>query len=510
MAALHIFSTRKFKFKALNIGGWAIAFSFSLLSPLLESAVATAQTNAYCQLAADVATQKEQLRQAALQGDRAANDRYKTMLGQHAQLVQQCRNQHWLRNQAIWLRLYPCDARPGALEALLDDIVNRGYNQVYVEVFYNGQVLLPAAENNTPWQSVLRTPGYERRDLLAEAIAKGHERGLKVYAWLFTLNFGYTYAQRPDAQSVLARNGYGQNSLTFRSALGMNTGGLGVDEVFVDPYNTQAKSEYYYMVEAIARRRPDGMLFDYIRYPRGEGGASVASRVQDLWVYGSASQQALYGRALNRSGQDLIRRYLSQGHITANDVVAIANLYPDEPEPLWQGRVSSGAIASFDPAQIQSLLQTQLWQLSVAHATQGILDFLSLAVYPAQQQGITAGAVFFPEGNQTVGSGGYDSRLQPWDRFPTNIEWHPMSYGTCGNTSCITAQVQRVLSMAPAGTRVQPVLAGTWGQPISNRPSLEAQMQAIRQIAPQINSISHFAYSWQNPQSDRERKFCQL
>jgi hypothetical protein len=128
-----------------------------------------------------------------------------------------------------------------------------------------------------------------------------------------------------------------------------------------------------------------------------------------------------------------------------------------------------------------------------------------------QRQGIPAGAVFFPDANQTIGQG-YDSRLQPWDRFSSSLEWHPMSYGVCGgnNTTCITSLVQRVVSQAPPGTRISPVIAGTWGQAMSNRPSLEAQMQAIRQVAPQINSISHFAYSWQEPQSDRDRKFCQL
>lgn len=84
-----------------------------------------------------------------------------------------------------------------------------------------------------------------------------------------------------------------------------------------------------------------------------------------------------------------------------------------------------------------------------------------------------------------------------------------MVYGICGNTTCITDEVQRVLSKAAAGTQVHPVLAGTWGQPMNSRPSLEMQMQAIRQIAPQINSVSHFAYSWQDPEFDRVRKFCQ-
>ena len=85
-----------------------------------------------------------------------------------------------------------------------------------------------------------------------------------------------------------------------------------------------------------------------------------------------------------------------------------------------------------------------------------------------------------------------------------------MSYANCGNASCIAAQVQRVVSQGPKGTQVMPVIAGVWGQSISNRPSLEAQMQAIRQVAPQVSGVSHFAFSWQEPQLDKVRKFCQI
>jgi hypothetical protein len=83
-----------------------------------------------------------------------------------------------------------------------------------------------------------------------------------------------------------------------------------------------------------------------------------------------------------------------------------------------------------------------------------------------------------------------------------------MSYGTCGSTNCIVSQVQRVLSQAPPGTQVQPVLAGAWGKSYNSRPSLEDQMQAIRSGTPQINAVSHFAFSWQEPEVDRDRKSC--
>ncbi|GAC1458794.1 MAG: hypothetical protein NVS2B14_07490 [Chamaesiphon sp.] len=160
--------------------------------------------------------------------------------------------------------------------------------------------------------------------------------------------------------------------------------------------------------------------------------------------------------------------------------------------------------------QRQSLLQGDLWRLSVAHAFQGILDFFNVAILPAEQQGLKVGAVFFPEGNKAFGKSGYDSRLQPWDRFPRDIEWNPMVYGVCGNTSCIQDEVKKVLKQAPFGTKVTPSLAGAWGQNRNNHLSLEVQMQAIHQVAPQINSVSHFAFSWQEPEMDNQRKFCRL
>jgi hypothetical protein len=482
----------------------------TLISTIGWDGTAQAQTAPYCQTSAETIAQKNQLRQVALQSDRGAQNRYKDFLKEQADKLRQCRSQSWLQTQAIWLRLYPCDARPGALEAILDQIVDKGYNQVYIEVFGNGQVLLPQSSNRTAWPSLIRTPGYADRDLLAEAIAKGRERGLKVYAWMFTMNFGYSYAQRPGSENVLAHNGNDQTSLTFRAATdtGTDVGGVGSDEVFIDPYSLQARQDYTLLVQSIVQRQPDGVLFDYVRYPRGSGSASVVSRVKDLWIYGTASQQALYERALNTSGQDLIRRFLAQGYVTTTDIVGLKQLYPQEGGPLWQGLTPLMG-DKITPQQAQSYFQAELWRLAIAHAIQGVLDFLSTALLPVQRQGVTAGAVFFPDGNQAIGQG-YDSRLQPWERFPTNVEWHPMAYGSCGTTSCIIAQIQRVLSMAPPNAQVMPVLVGNWGQVLNGRPTLEAQMQAIHQDMPQITSISHFAYSWQNLDSDRDRKFCQL
>lgn len=474
-----------------------------LIEPLIHRS-ASAHTTHYCRFTTAAIAQKDSLRQAAMQGDSSAEQQYKALIQQHRQELQQCRDRTWPRQQALWVRLYPCDAKPGQLERLFDQIVDWGYNTVYIETFYNGIVLLPESENQTPWPSVIRHPDYRNTDLLAEAIAKGRERGLQVYSWMFAMNFGYVYAQRSDRQQALARNGYGQTSL---AAL-RQEGSAGVEEAFIDPYSTQAKQDYANLLQAVLRRQPDGVLFDYIRYPKGLGDASIANEVEDLWIYGSSSQQALYNRALNRSGQEIIQRYLSQGHLTEADIRSLTHRYPDEADVMWQGR--SPSVSPDAPvAERRDALENELWRLSVAHALQGVMDFLNWAIAPVQQQRIPAGAVFFPRANAAVQSG-YDSRLQPWDQFPNTVEWHPMAYGVCGDASCIVSEVERVLSHASSPNQVRPVLAGIWGSPMTNRPSLEAQMAAIRRAAPQIQSVSHFAYSWQDPQTDRERKFCRL
>ena len=246
----------------------------------------------------------------------------------------------------------------------------------------------------------------------------------------------------------------------------------------------------------------------------GHGGIrdEEADGVGDLWIYGNAAQQALFQRALNNQGLSLIRSYLSQGYLTEANIADVQSRFPNEAEPLWQSRIPGSTNGTTSPSARRTILQDELWRLSVAHAVQGVVDFLIQSSEPVQRQGIPTGAVFFPGGNRPVGDRGYDSRLQHWNRFPTWMGWHPMAYAICGNTGCIVQEIRDVLAQAGPGAErfVKPVLAGTWGQAYSERPSLESQMQALQRAAPEIQSVSHFAFSWQDPEFDRARKFCAL
>ena len=464
----------------------------SLVSQTVLVFPAAALTNSYCQLNNQSIKIKDNLRANAIAGDTSAQTEYQQLIRQHSQQLNNCRRNSWLKEQAIWLRLYPCDVQPGSIEKVLDQIVNLGYNTVYLEVFFNGQVLLPKNGNYTAWESVVKVSGSENRDLYAETLKKGRARGLKVYAWLFSMNFGYVYSTKPEKQSVLAVNGKGQNSIDVVHDQ---------SQVFIDPYSPQAKQDYTQLLQAVLQRRPDGVLFDYIRYPRGTGKQSVVGNVKDLWIYSPASKKALLNRAKNQQGRWLLERYLNKGSINSNDLAKMRNLYPNEKIPLWQGRSS-------DSSNNLSDLQTDIWYFTVAHAAQGVIDFLEFISNQVKQRGIKSGAVFFPNANKVVGSIGFDSRLQPWDSFSPNLEWHAMSYALCGNPNCIVEEVQRVVQSSPQVNNVKPVLAGFWGRNEGKRPSLESQMEALRKTLQGVNSISHFAYSWLEPEHTRERKSC--
>ncbi|NJK35198.1 MAG: hypothetical protein HC919_09690 [Oscillatoriales cyanobacterium SM2_2_1] len=185
-------------------------------------------------------------------GDRQSAERYRSLVASHRQTLRDCRQNSWLRTQGIWMRLYPCDLRVGQLEQVFDNVASMGYNRVYVNAFYNGQVLLPAADNPTLWPSVVgqRAPDG---DLLARAIALGRERGVEVHAWLFTMNFGPTYAVRRDRQGAFARNGFGQTNLEDPTSA---TTEAQPGHIFIDPYSSQAREDF----AAVVRRSPAANL----------------------------------------------------------------------------------------------------------------------------------------------------------------------------------------------------------------------------------------------------------
>ncbi|MFN9856888.1 MAG: hypothetical protein ACK556_01975, partial [Pseudanabaena sp.] len=156
--------------------------------------------NPTCDVSTAEILRKHELRKAALINtkDQKSQTQYREIIQKHKSALQACRDRTAPQTQATWIRLYPNDVKTGVLEDVFDKIANRGYNQVFVEVFYDGRVLLPVANNPTPWKSVMEEAVKSGEvpadyDLWKQSIAIGKERGIKVYGWSFAMNFGYGY-----------------------------------------------------------------------------------------------------------------------------------------------------------------------------------------------------------------------------------------------------------------------------------------------------------------------------
>ncbi len=451
----------------------------------LGGIVAQAQELPHCIFDQQSIEQKATLLKKATSGDRGAQLQYQSIVTDHNDRLKSCRSASWLKTQALWIRLYPCDLKGGNLDQILDNVVNFGYNRLYVNTFYDGRVLLPQQDNPTVFPSVVGEQAPQA-DLLAEVIKKGRERGLKVYAWVFTMNFGPSYSKRPDRQGAIARNGFGETNLQDPNAIPEEAG---VSHIFVDPYNPRAQTDLKNLIFAISQRQPDGILFDYIRYPHRT--QRITHDVRDLMVYGYISARTLLSRAQTTAGQSLIYDYLKDGRVARQVPIGTK---------LWQLPDGKQVLANGND------LNQALWQLVTEHARHGVTTFLAKA---SSNQTIPSGAVFFPKANRNFPEG-IDPRLQPWERFRTMQEWHPMLYSACGSGDCIVNELSSVVQAIPPGIKLCPAIAGFWGASLGQRIPLEAQFTALRNAYPNLDCISHFAYSWLDLKSDRERRSCKL
>lgn len=456
--------------------------------------------------------QKHELRKSALVtnvGDPKTKTQYQAILQKHKSELQACRDRNFPQTQATWIRLYSNDAKSGVLEDVFDKVANRGYNQVFVEVFYDGRILLPVASNPTPWRSVMDEAVKKGEvaadyDLWQKAIEIGKERGIKVYGWSFAMNFGYGYSEVRGKGTALAINGKGENSIANsnfdRQAVSNGRAfyedAYEVDHLFVDPYSAIARNDLTNAVKALMQRNPDGMVFDYVRYPTTATGALI-DNVKQLWIYGQSSQAMLLNSIGDKNVRELMAIYLQKGNITANDVL--------------QTEQKLAAALNVKPTNIKNAQQTTaiaqnlLWNMATNHAYQGVLGFVNTVTSPVKQSDKPIGTVFFSGGNRSE-SGKYDPKMQPWDRFPSYMERHPMTYALCEDGKCVAEQVSEVIRQSAPETLVCPILAGTWGQGFDGHASFETQTQAILLKESKLKCISHFVYSWIEPESDRLRK----
>ena len=76
--------------------------------------------------------------------------------------------------RGIWLR--PPDD-PACIPRILNEIAESGFNNVFVETFYHGFTI--SASSPIPIR-----PEFSGQDILQRFIDEGHQRNLKIHAWL--------------------------------------------------------------------------------------------------------------------------------------------------------------------------------------------------------------------------------------------------------------------------------------------------------------------------------------
>jgi hypothetical protein len=478
-----------------------ILSGFASLSSLL---ILSVSANPTCEVEARDRLLKDNLRKSINLSE------YQAYLAKHKAQLEVCRSQDSIKTQALWLKLDP-RVKPEALNDVLDRIVNQGYNAIFVQVFYDGRILLPVSDNPTPWRSLTEesvkagevSASY---DLWAEVIRKGRERGLKVYGASSAMNFGYSYSQVPNRTSAPAINGSGEISGETSIAKsqfdpksdskpsvvnGQSSTLTEADYLFIDPFNLQARSDFSGAIAALVKRQPDGILFDYLRYPSRKG---LVSDVKVLWIFGEAARKSLLDSLPDLGTKQLMSMYLDAGKVTPEAITRLQEINNQE------NKLAATQDRSKDPVLAAKLVEQMLWKLSVNHAYQGVLSFLDMAIAavnppntsdPINKSNIPIGVTFFLNGNLQK-TGTYDARIQPWERFPLNLERHPMTYTTCEDGKCVANEVMRVVKASAPQVNTCPVLAGTWGQSWRGHASFETQIQAIRAVAPQISCVSHF------------------
>jgi len=168
--------------------------------------------------------------------------------------------------KGVWIR--PVYYTKKDIIQVLDNLVNIGINNVFLETYYHGKTIFPS-RTMEKYGFIRQYEDFTGFDPLKIWINEAHKRGIKVHVWFQTYYVGntppetnplYILSQRPDwanrqkksaddekiPYSVSEHNGY-----------------------FIDPANSEVQTFLYELIcEIVNRYKPDGINLDYIRYPQ--------------------------------------------------------------------------------------------------------------------------------------------------------------------------------------------------------------------------------------------------
>ncbi|MNR87107.1 hypothetical protein D3C72_179690 [compost metagenome] len=378
-----------------------------------------------------------------------------------------------IRRKGLWIRPYRGDLSGLHVLEVLDNAQAMGITEVYVEAFQNGKLHYKSPSGVFP----LATPATSTApevELLKVYSREARRRGMKVYAWLHTLNFGQAYGEANPDQ--LVRDGFGRTS-----------GASEKQSWRVSPSHPEVRRRLNLMAWELASSGiVDGIQLDYIRYPvrLKEGDVDPSADPRNFWGYSAPQMQSFYTEN-PAYDTDAMRTYLTTG------------VAPD-------GR------------EVEYL---DVWKRWLAHELEELIG----GIRQRTEGRIRLSMAFFPNYYFHVN----DSRLQESKRWfylfddltPMNysyyLDTYPGPYGDY-NINRELEVIEKGLAQLPAGKR--PELIPTLVEDAPGTPASASLHHRIfrEQIAylrgrmldgayPSLSGLAFFTYGWLFPEHEKRR-----
>lgn len=206
-----------------------------------------------------------------------------------------------IKRKGLWIRPHRGDLTGLHVLEVLDNAQAMGITEVYVETFQRGTLHVKSPSGLFP----LATPATGTSpevELLRVYSKEARRRGMKVYAWLHTLNFGQAYGEAHPEQ--LVRDGFGKTS-----------GATEKQSWRVSPSHPEVRRRLNLMAwELASSGLVDGIHLDYIRYPvrLKDGDVDPTPDPRNFWGYSSHQMQTFF--AENPAyDTDAMRAFLTTG-----------------------------------------------------------------------------------------------------------------------------------------------------------------------------------------------------
>jgi hypothetical protein len=287
--------------------------------------------NAACGTSTAARAKKNNLRTSPQPTDQTL---YAALISQQGLDLAACRSRSATKIYGLRLQLPP-KSNPDTIAALVDQAVDQGYNQLFIEVVNNeGLVLLPSQDLPRPWLPQQGTIKLSPSSPDA--------------------------SNTPDPTSQPAPElDLWQTVVTAAQKRGVQV--HGVISLTVDPYDPFAPS-LQDLLPALTKRQPTSLIFDL-------------QTTKPLSQMGNGSRLQILNKLPDPNLQGLFQKFLAQGNLSAADIVAAENQVA--PRPLRR--------RSQNPTLTAELTQTAFTNLVKKHQAIGQANLLQTLLYRTNQ-----------------------------------------------------------------------------------------------------------------------------